>query len=243
MPGVTTSDHRVLETRIKRRDTTEIGESEKHQPSRFLLTRVDRERCDRCLKESVDTILSGIEISDEDRVECLANSFSKAIVDACEASMPRKKWSKKSHPWWNRSLTRMKYRVCRLLRKYRRNKSDANKLSYFTCLRQYRREIRKAPYQSWKRFVTEEGNKNTWSVIYKIQTDKLKVQGILSSLKRKDGSITTERHEVAERLMKNFVINSCDQRPTGDFDEARGEFPPPGDDETEFTRLRRLEQF
>ena len=35
--------------------------------------------------------------------------------------------------------------------------------------------------------------------------------------------------------MENFAINSCDQRLTGDFDEARGEFPPPGDDETEFT--------
>ena len=56
-----------------------------------------------------------------------------------------------------------------------------------------------------------------------------------SSLKRKDGSITTERHEVAERLMENFVRNSCDQRPTGDFDEARGEFPSPGVDETECT--------
>ena len=98
-PGVMTSDHRVLKTRIKLRDTTEIGESEKPQPRRFLLTRVDRERFDRCLKESVDTILSGIEITDEESVECLANSISKAIRDACEASMSRKKLSKKSHPW------------------------------------------------------------------------------------------------------------------------------------------------
>ena len=35
--------------------------------------------------------------------------------------------------------------------------------------------------------------------------------------------------------MENFVINSCDQRPTGDFDEAGRGFLPPGDDETEFT--------
>ena len=98
LPGVTTSDHRVLETRIKLRDTAEIGESEKPQPKRFLLTRVDRERFNRCLKESADTILSSIEITDEESVECLAKRISKTIVDACEASMPRKKWSKKSQP-------------------------------------------------------------------------------------------------------------------------------------------------
>lgn len=66
---LTTSYHIIIKPRIKIRNVAKISPSEKPQPTRFLLTRVNRVRFDGCLKESMDTILSTIELPDKEGTE------------------------------------------------------------------------------------------------------------------------------------------------------------------------------
>ena len=80
----------------------------------------------------------------------------------------------------------------RLLRHFRRARNK------------YIREIRKAKQVSWEKFVTCEGNRDPWSIVYKIQTSKLKVETVQSNL-RTNSKYTTTWKETAQILLNTLI--------------------------------------
>jgi hypothetical protein len=54
-----------------------------------------------------------IELLRADAVERVAEQLQAALIRACNATIPRKKWHNRSVPWWTPELTREKRRTYR----------------------------------------------------------------------------------------------------------------------------------
>ena len=92
-----------------------------------------------------------------------------------------------------------------------RTESEAKEIStlqqkYQKSKRQYNRAIRRTKYESWQKFVTECGNEKPWGFVYKQQADKLKVEKIISTL-RKGEHLTKTVKETAQWLLDTHIPN------------------------------------
>jgi len=56
----------------------------------------------------------------------------------------------------------------------------------------YTKEIRNNKKDTWQKFVTIEGNKNPWSIPYKIARDKLKISDVACSIVLPSGGQTRD---------------------------------------------------
>ena len=80
------------------------------------------------------------------------------------------------------------------------------KQEYQKSKRQYNRAIRRTKYESWQKFVTECGNEKPWGFVYKQQADKLKVEKVISTL-RKGEHLTKTVKETAQWLLDTHIPN------------------------------------
>ncbi|KAK9296727.1 hypothetical protein QLX08_009341 [Tetragonisca angustula] len=67
-------------------------------------------------------------------------------------------------------------------------------------------KIKEAKQKSWEKFVTAEGNKNPWKIVYKLQTNRLKIDKAQTSIAR-NNTHTITREETMELLL-NILIPS-----------------------------------
>ena len=85
-----------------------------------------------------------------------------------------------SNPWWTRDFTKRKKTVYRLRRGFQgeRDKSALRhrKLEYRCSLREYRRAVKQTKLDSWRKFVTSNGNSELWGLVLKLQAQKLRVR-------------------------------------------------------------------
>lgn len=80
----------------------------------------------------------------------------------------------------------------------------------------YVTEIRRRKRATWEEFVTKEGNKDPWGIIYKIIREKLNKSTYLNSLILGDGTRTKDLEETAKELMRKCVpiedqADDCDE--------------------------------
>jgi len=110
-------------------------------------------------------------------------------------------------PWWDEELTKLRRKTNKVkeeLRAYKLNLStlNINKQKYRKTRNNYVKEIRKRKRDAWRNFVTTEGNREPWSLVYKIIKNKHKKENITCSLELQDGTHTRTWNETMNALDK-----------------------------------------
>lgn len=200
---LTSSDHRVIRFSLQFSAT----DGNRHREGRFHLDSANMQKFERALLESKRNLT--LRPSCREEVEQLALEFEQSIVQACESSMRTKRWHSKSVPWWTPELTRRKKQVYRCRRAFQNPRLSADeradrKAEYLVQRKAYSAAVRVARYQSWKDFVTEQGNKEPWGLVYKISRQKLNVETAVSNIRTSDGH-TMDWESTASALLESLV--------------------------------------
>lgn len=202
----TTSDHNAVELTLSV-PKAEAG-TQNSSTGRFNLLRADWEKFAEVLECLSKQRLEAIVIDSADRVEHLAKTLADVLTEACTQSMPRKRYFRKSNPWWTKALTIKKKAVYRLKRAYMRERDGPTRLEilhkYRSSLREYSRLARKSKRESWRNFVTSNGNENPWGPVYRLCANKFRVESVISTLRRGEYS-TMDIKETASLLLDTHV--------------------------------------
>ena len=155
--------------------------------------------------------------------------------------MPRRRTFRRSNPWWTKELTKRKKTVYRLRWGFQaeRDKSARRhrKLEYRSSLREYRRTVKQTKLDRWRKFVTSNGNSEPWRFVYKLQAQKLRVRGVLSTLQRNRDEHTIDTREIASLLLNAHVPDNreCEDTPVQREIREGALFAPDNEDTVQFT--------
>lgn len=188
----TSSDHNSVDMRVGVPKGSGSGRS---GTGRFDTRRADWDRFSDCLRDLSGSRLEVLQLQSAEEVESMAKELTAVLQEACKGSMPVKRNFRRSNPWWTKELTIIKKSVYRLRRAVCKGRSEPNYLAmrqeYRASLRQYSKEIKRAKVASWQKFVTSHGNSEAWGYVYKQQAEKLRVRGVLNTLRRGECSTST----------------------------------------------------
>lgn len=182
------------------------------QNNRFNIKRANWEAYRKLLSTQMQqTDLQNI--TNDTDAQQIAEKLIKVIVDSGNKTIPKKKTFSKSVPWWNKHLTELRTKMIETRHKMQRTRDETARKRLHIQFRRTRTEytsaIRKAKQKSWEKFVTIEGNKNPWSIVYKIETKRLRIETAQSSiLKNREHSITWEE---TSRILLNSLIPDDDR--------------------------------
>jgi hypothetical protein len=118
--------------------------------------------------------------------------------------------SYKSVPWWRDKLTILRKKVNAQRRRYQRTRGnialrDQRKEQYLASKAEYAATIRKERSASWKEFCTLISSTNPWSDIYRLAMGRKKQAVQITTLKKQDGSLTTNLHDTLLHMLQNFT--------------------------------------
>lgn len=201
----TTSDHNSLDIRVR---VPKRSNDRETVTSRFNIRRANWDRFDESLSDLSESRLEVLPLNSAEDVESMAQELTVVLQEACKKAIPRKRRYRKSNPWWTQELTLIKKSVYRLRRAAMRGRAEPNYLAmrqeYRVSLRAYSKKVKKAKLVSWRKFVTSYGNSEAWGYVYKQQAEKLRVERVLSTLRRGDYSTKTVE-ETASYLLDVHV--------------------------------------
>lgn len=201
-----TSDHRAVDISlgVQRAKAVEQGSA----GTRFDIRRADWERYAESLADLSKSRLEGLRLESAEDVQGMACTLTGVITDACTAAMPRKRIFRKSNPWWTQELTNLKKTVHRQRRELQKEQDvparHQLKLRYRYSLRKYNRVVKRTKLESWRRYVTSNGNSEPWGFVYKLQANKLQVTKVISTLRR-GNDYTMSAEETASSLLEVHV--------------------------------------
>ncbi|KAK9296726.1 hypothetical protein QLX08_009340 [Tetragonisca angustula] len=111
-----------------------------------------------------------------------------------------------------------------------------HKKEYSTIRNKYIAHIRKTKKDSWRKFVTDTGNQDPWSIIYKIQTKKLKIENVQQTIKL-SGEQTASWNETMEAMLQSLIPSDTTDNETRWQKEIRlrTETSPDSEDTPPFT--------
>ncbi|KAG7196584.1 hypothetical protein KM043_014481, partial [Ampulex compressa] len=196
-----TSDHQAIEIKIDRNQET----SATPRPGRFLTSRAKWDRFDKTLREALQNGLNTAPGDPGIEDDQAAENMEAAILKACEASMPRKKWYKRVLPGWTKELSLLKKESYRKRQKFQAEKDPdqktAKRREYLRAAKTYKKAVLKCRREGWRKFVTEQGNLNPWGTPYRAVTDTLRTEQVLSTLRNNEGEFTDSWTESAKVLI------------------------------------------
>ncbi|KAG7196382.1 hypothetical protein KM043_018806 [Ampulex compressa] len=212
-PHATISDHNLI--------TFEVGIGPQRVDGkttrRFNTARADWQEFAIQLRKLLAENWAALLKDSETDVHLHAEQIETLITAAADTSIPRKTRFNKSAPWWNQELAVLRKEVQtskrrsqrtedltarkRLLGVYRRNRNN------------YISAIRSAKKRSWEQFVTKEGNKSPWSIVYKLQMNKLAADTVFASLRVK-GTQTSSWEETMSVLLNELVPDDTTESDT-----------------------------
>jgi hypothetical protein len=116
----------------------------------------------------------------------------------------------KSVPWWTKELTIMRKKVNAIRRRYQRTKHDSNwreagKQQYMREKRKYETTLRKTKTHSWKQYCNVTPASNPWNAVYKVATGNIKRCSSLSTLRKPDGTVTTDMADTMRFMIDSFT--------------------------------------
>jgi len=137
--------------------------------------------------------------------------FDRLLNRVCRKSIPKKKLCNKAVPWWNENLNSLRKEANRAKKQMlRARKLGITEIKEFTekykkLRNKFVREIRFNKKETWEKFVTVEGNKNPWSIPYKIIRDKLKASEVTCSLILPNGEQTKDWLGTVKALLQKVA--------------------------------------
>jgi hypothetical protein len=144
-------------------------------------------------------------------VEKYQGSLSAACKKSFNVRNPSKKTiEKKSVPWWTVELTIMRKKINAIRRRYQRTKKDNNlretrKQQYLQEKRKYEAKLRNTKMNSWKQYCNATTTSNPWNAVYKLAKGNLKSSISLSTIRKPDGTITTDTADTIRFMIDSFT--------------------------------------
>ena len=148
----------------------------------------------------------------------------------------------KQTPWWTSSLTTQRKEVNAKRRRYQRTKVNSeirgqHKEQYLAAKVEYSAAIRREKSKSWKEFCNLTPATNPWNEIYKMMAGKTKQAAQITTLKLKDGTLTTNIQDTLLHMIQKFAPEDNQEEDAETHSQIRkmvNEAPDTQDDE-EFT--------
>lgn len=199
---VTSSDHNLIEMTLY----TPVTNDTPTAKTRYNLKWANWKKFQQILNTEIPN--SPQVSSHTNNADELAENITRRITAACDFAIPRKKRFTKSVPWWNSELESLKATVRKLRRQLQQTRNPSQRTKIIDKLRPARNKytalIRKSKLQSWRNFVTCNGNQEPWGIIYKLQTNKIQINEVCSSIQT-TGSQTTTWEESAALLLNSVI--------------------------------------
>jgi hypothetical protein len=116
----------------------------------------------------------------------------------------------KSVPWWTAEITTKRKRLNALRRRHQRTKNnetlrEQRKSKYFEERKEYQITIKKEKINSWKYYCNLTSHTNPWSAIDKIAANKTRSNHTMTTLKKTEGTITTNLEETMETMAEHLI--------------------------------------
>lgn len=152
------------------------------------------------LSESLNLAPYG-NICSTEQLDEQALALGRALFSAYEKACPLKKLkSNRSTPWWNSALGKKRKATRKLQRIARASNSVSDWRAFLELQKELKSEIRKAKRDSWRGFCGDVENLQAAAKFHKlVSKDPLTGPG---TLKRTDGSFTSNEAETLELLME-----------------------------------------
>lgn len=137
--------------------------------------------------------------------------FNNLVTEICKGSIPKRRISNRTVPWWNEELTRLRKLANNAKRQLiRARKLQLDNIDFFSNnykkkRNTYVKEILKNKTVAWRKFVNKVGNEDPWSMVYKIVSDKIKKPNYMCSLSLPTGQQTLNWTESINALLDKCV--------------------------------------
>lgn len=176
---------------------------------RFLISKADWSLFDNVLQENFQPGALDPTVLTNGHTLCGAVlDLERGIMDACNVAIPKKKYFSKSVPWWTPELTLLRKDVNKCRKRYQKCRNGIEKSRLREAYREVRRNYQaclfKTKQTSWRDFVTRTSENNPWSLIYKMQTDKVRVEKALNTISH--GESSTEGGILEYCYYKNYFL-------------------------------------
>jgi invasion protein IalB len=103
-------------------------------------------------------------------------------------------------------------------RRYQRTRCTAlreqRKEQYKIVKAEYANTIKKEKYESWKKFCTLTSATNPWSGIYRIMAGRRNQMELTTTLRKKDGTMTSNLQETLQYMLQNLTPEDKIKRAT-----------------------------
>jgi len=228
------SDHNIIKYVIGRGDFNE--DSVKFQDVRYIVKKenyvIFQENLTQLVKtklcsshnvenvEDLDTTLCS-RISEEEEIENTVEEFHEVLKIACNKTFRKQRFSrkttlKKSVPWWTEELTIMRKRTNALRRRHQRTRNndelrESRKMQYLEGKAHYAATIKREKIKSWKEYCNITTAANPWNVVYKVAAGKRKNNTQITSLRKQDGTLTTDMEETVKLMLDYFTPEDKEQ--------------------------------
>ena len=131
----------------------------------------------------------------------------------------------KSVPWWSTTLTLMRKRTNALRMRYQRTMNNVelrtSRKSQYIEEKKYRAAIREEETNSWKQHCTITTPNNLWNEVYKLATGKIRETLTLTTLRKPDGSRTTNIDDILQTMIDMLIPEDSTQNDTIQYKNKR----------------------
>ena len=116
----------------------------------------------------------------------------------------------KSVPWWTEELTTLRKRTNALRRRHQRTQNndelrERRRIQYLQGRAQYAATIKREKLRSWKEFCNFTTAANPSNEVYKIAAGKRRHYSLITSLRKPDGTMTTDMDETVKLMLDHFT--------------------------------------
>lgn len=163
-----------------------------------------------------------------DELEERAKRVTEVVITVSERVCGRVKFGKgRGVKWWGAELNNQKREVRKARREYEREPQGEEKRKKKERLeretRKFKQMIKKEKHESWRKFVTETGRANPWSIIYKMSANKMKTEMVLSALNTNNGEETETMEETLRKLCTKMFPADPQENDTEEHARLRDE--------------------
>jgi hypothetical protein len=158
--------------------------------------------------ENLDIMLCA-RIDAEADIEKSTEEFHVTLKTACNKTYRKHRTSKKtthtSVPLWTEELTILRKRTNALRRRHERTRNNDElrerlKVQYLDGKAQYAATIKRENLRSWKEYCNITTAANPWNEAYKLAAGKRRYYSLFTSLRKPNGTLTTDMEETVLML-------------------------------------------
>ena len=164
--------------------------------------------------DDLDNMLSA-RIAEKTDIENSTEEFHVILKAACNKTYRKHRTSMKttthkSVPCWTEELTILRKRTNALRRRHQRTRNndelrERRKVQYLEGKAQYAATIKREKLRSWKEYCNITTAANPWNEVYKLAAGKRRYYSLLTSLRKLDGTLTTDMEETFKRMLEYFT--------------------------------------